>query len=71
MKRSTKKTATITAWAVVKLEDGTVKLPKTEVEFAGLVSKEFEEHDAKKVEWTFDGEEWFSATPDTWDIYWL
>ena len=60
----------VMAWAVVKLENGTIKLPATDVEFAVLVSNQFRDG-ANKVEWTFNGTEWHSVTPDTWDVYWL
>ena len=60
----------VMAWAVVKLEDGSIKLPKTNIDFAVLVGNRFREGDSK-VEWTRDGEEWYSVTPNEWDVYWL
>ena len=61
----------VMAWAVVKLADGSIELPKTDTEFAALASTRLWDEGDSKIEWTFDGNEWFLATPDTWDIYWL
>ena len=61
----------VMAWAVVRLADGSIELPDTDVDFAVLVNKRLLWGDDDKIEWTFDGKEWFSVTPDTWDVYWL
>lgn len=61
----------VMAWAVVRLADGSIELPATDVDFAVLASKRLWDEGDNKIEWTFDGKEWFSATPNTWDVYWL
>ena len=68
-----KKNTKINPWvnAIVRLADGTTVKPGSDIAFARLASHRLWECGDAKIEWTFNGQEWFSVDADHWDVYWV
>ncbi len=68
-----KKNTKVSPWVnvTVRLADGSLVKPGSDIAFANLASHRLWDCEDEKIEWTFDGQEWFSSTPTTWDVYWL